>query len=124
MEAFEKLEGLKARMDAGDVTALPFDLILLDLVMPRMDGKQVLHRLKESAEVRARRQSHQRAPSPFAHVPFPRHSFAANLPRCSDDVQESCVAHAVGLTLRCVFSVLGPRFWEVARYSRNCADIQ
>ncbi len=49
--AFEVLEGIRARIKAGDRTALPVDLILLDIVMPRMDGKMVLARLKEDPEV-------------------------------------------------------------------------
>ena len=54
VQAFEKLESIKERIEAGDKSALPIDLILLDLVMPHMDGKAVLQRLKETPEVRAR----------------------------------------------------------------------
>ncbi len=51
VEALEVLEALRERQRCGDVTARPFDLILLDLIMPRMDGKAVLTRLKDDPEV-------------------------------------------------------------------------
>ncbi len=45
------LSETRRRIAAGDKTVVPVDLILLDLVMPGMDGKAVLMRLKDDPEV-------------------------------------------------------------------------